>query len=371
MSQIKNKYQIIQKISDEDTVLLHPETDADVVEYSNSNSGLKSTTVQGAIDEVLGKSGVTGVKGGAEGTYRTGNVNITAENIGAEPTGAINSHNSSNSAHSDIRSAISNTQTRADNAYALAEGKANGTSYANIQAFITAFNSLAKTIHKVGDAIYIQTIGVPDFWVYSVESSSTQYTYVSDKAFVEAIKSSGSVKVGYYKISISESDKVDFSEYQKSTDSSLETTDKTITGAINEVRATANTATSKANTNATDISNIKSGTTKVGSSSTADTATSASKLSTARTIGVTVGSGTNASGATITGTGSQSFDGSANKTITANLGDSGVTAGTYSAIQVNSKGIAVAGGQMVEIGASGQSTPSSSLATGGLFFKVI
>ena len=65
------------------------------------------------------------------------------------------------------------------------------------------------------------------------------------------------------------------------------------------------------------------------------------------------------------------MDGSANKTVSVTLGDSGVAAGTYSAVQVNAKGIAVAGGQMIEIGTSGQTAPSATLATGGLFFKVV
>ena len=34
-------------------------------------------------------SGVTGVKGAAETSYRTGNVNITAENIGALPSNTV------------------------------------------------------------------------------------------------------------------------------------------------------------------------------------------------------------------------------------------------------------------------------------------
>ena len=52
MAQTKNKYQIIQKVSDQDTILLHPETEAGIVEYDNSQSGLSATTVQGAIDEI-------------------------------------------------------------------------------------------------------------------------------------------------------------------------------------------------------------------------------------------------------------------------------------------------------------------------------
>lgn len=375
MAQTKNNYQIIQKISENDTLLLHPETEAGVVEYDNTQSGLQATTVQDAIDELKSSTPVTGVKGNAEATYRTGNVNLTPANIGAEEAGTVSSHNSSNTAHNDIRQAVSAAQTRADNAYALAEGKSKGVSYESIQAFATAFNSLAKDTHNIGDAIYIQTANVPDFWVYSVENSSSSYTYTNDTAFVNAIKTNGFVQVGYFKISALEADKVDLTGYQTKTDNSLNTTSKTIVVAINEVKSTADTASSTASSNTTEITNIKNGTTKVGAATSADSATeatSATKWKTARTIGVTVGSGTRSDGSTaITGSGSQSVDGSANKTISVTLGDSGVTAGTYSAVQVNAKGIAVAGGQIIEVGTSGQTTPSNSLATGGLFFKLV
>lgn len=53
------------------------------------------------------------------------------------------------------------------------------------------------------------------------------------------------------------------------------------------------------------------------------------------------------------------------------LADSGISAGTYSAVSVNAKGQATAGGQIVEIGSSNQTTPSSSLVVGGIFFKEI
>ncbi|MBQ7798307.1 MAG: hypothetical protein IJ371_04215, partial [Clostridia bacterium] len=194
MVQTTNKYQIIQKISADDTVLLHPETDADVVEYSDTKSGLGATTVQGAIEKLAEGTGVTAVKGNAESTYRKGQVNLTPADIGAEELGSIETHNKSGTAHSDIRNAVSTAQSRADDAYALAEGKANATSYTSIEAFITAFNSLAKNSYKVGDNIYLQTLNVPDLWVYSIESSSSAYTYTSDDAFINALKSAGSVQ---------------------------------------------------------------------------------------------------------------------------------------------------------------------------------
>lgn len=49
--------------------------------------------------------------------------------------------------------------------------------------------------------------------------------------------------------------------------------------------------------------------------------------------------------------------------------ESGIVAGVYSAIAVNSKGIAYAGGHIVEFGKNKNADPSDSLAVGGLFFR--
>lgn len=53
-------------------------------------------------------------------------------------------------------------------------------------------------------------------------------------------------------------------DYQKKQDNTLNTTAKTVVGAINEVKGTADAASTKATTNATEITNIKNGTTAVG-----------------------------------------------------------------------------------------------------------
>ena len=112
----------------------------------------------------------------------------------------------------------------------------------------------------------------------------------------------------------------------------------------------------------TEIANIKNGTTKVGKATSADSAgsaTSAGKLTNARTISL----GSDMSG-------SASFDGSANITINATLKAVG-TAGTYTAITTDSKGRVVSGGQILEVGTTSQVTPNKSLAIGGIFFKEI
>lgn len=56
--------------------------------------------------------------------------------------------------------------------------------------------------------------------------------------------------------------------------------------------------------------------------------------------------------------------------VNSDLPDSGVTAGVYSAVQVNAKGVITAGNQMVEWGVTGQTAPSDTLAIGGLFFEL-
>ena len=84
------------------------------------------------------------------------------------------------------------------------------------------------------------------------------------------------------------------------------------------VASNASSALSKANANATEITNIKNGTTKVGK---------ADKLTTARTISLSGDA-----------TGSTTFDGSANKEISVTLSNTGVTAGTYNTVTVDAKG---------------------------------
>ena len=56
--------------------------------------------------------------------------------------------------------------------------------------------------------------------------------------------------------------------------------------------------------------------------------------------------------------------------LSAYLRATGVTAGSYSAVTVDTKGRVTAGGKSVEFGTSGQTAPSDSLMVGGLFFEL-
>lgn len=151
--------------------------------------------------------------------------------------------------------------------------------------------------------------------------------------------------------------------YQTKTDNTLETTSKTVVGAINEVKGTADSSLSKANANATEISNIKNGTTKVKKAETADKVVN--KL--------TVGNGTT----------SVQFDGSAAKNVTlgtsdfsvsetsgtlsVGLSNTGVAAGTYTALAVNAKGRVTAGGRAIAFIGKDDPIPSDVMVNGLIF----
>ena len=358
---------------------LDPETESSVVTYDNTASQLTSTNVKAAVDELktridtvqlnvdsLDSNVVKGVKGSAESSYRKGQVSISYQNVGAEQAGAVSTHNSSGSAHSDIRSSVTTAQNTADEAKSIAQGRARAVSFDTVSAMATALNSAAKTDYKVGDNLFIKALNVPDYWISKVnDSKSGDY--------------------GYFEISPLETQSVDLTGYQTKTDNSLETTSKTVVGAINELKDQVTSALSDIDIAATmavnasnDVADIVNGNTPAArattatSASSADRATSAGKWTSAITLGVTVDGGLKSDGSThISATGTASVDGHENKTVAVTMADSGVTAGTYSAVQVNAKGLAVAGGQMIEIGSSGQTTPSASLANGGIFFKEV
>lgn len=151
--------------------------------------------------------------------------------------------------------------------------------------------------------------------------------------------------------------------YQTKTDNTLGTTSKTVVGAINEVKGTADSALSKANANATEISNLKNGTTKAKKAETADNVEN--KL--------TVGNGTT----------SVQFDGSAAKNVTlgtsdfsvsetsgtlsVGLSNTGVTAGTYTALAVNAKGRVTAGGRAIAFIGKDDPIPSDVMVNGLIF----
>ena len=90
--------------------------------------------------------------------------------------------------------------------------------YASISDMVAGLNALDNTALNVGTNIFVQTLDVPDFWVYSVNASKVVYNYSSDQNLIDSINANGYVQIGYYSISKLESQKVDLDGVLKNTD---------------------------------------------------------------------------------------------------------------------------------------------------------
>ena len=282
---------------------------ADIGEI-NAIDGLTATNVQEAlvaIKDIADNGGVTGVKGGAESTYRKGNVNITAANIGLG-----NLTNDAQVKRSEM-------------------GVANGVATLGNDGKVPS----AQLPSYVDDVLeYANKSGFPSTGetgkIYVAKDTNLTYRW-SGSAYVEI---SVSLALGETSSTAYAGDK------GKALATRLTTAEGNITSNDGDISALQTRATK-----------LEDGTTPAGK---------ATKLATARTISVTGDA-----------TGSTSFDGSANKSIALTLANTGVTAGTYSAVAVDAKGRVTGGNQIIEWGASGQTEPSANLAVGGLFFMLV
>ena len=423
------------------------ETSAEQVTVADAGNKLTATNVEDALQELaeaIGNAGkvndVLDANGSSIVTNKIaklskaavglGNVDNTADadkNVkhatSADSATTANSANTANSATKATQDASGNVIT---STYATKNelrdglaGRANTKTYENYQAFVTAVNAMNNTALKVGDNVYIKKLDVPDMWVTAVNATSAPYTYTNDQAIINALDTTDGLTVGYFSFSKLETEKVALSTYQTKTDNSLATADKTVVGAINEVKNTADSALSKANANDTEIANIKNGTngTKVKKAETADNATNVTTNINGKKIssifeddGITVKNATHAmsadsstkvinplyfAGHTDDGTLiNLAFNGSADKmlkfkqadfncttdnvslmtcelsTVYTNTEKTQTVAGQYSAVQVDEKGRVTAGGKSIEWGTSGQTTPSGVLMLGGLFMEL-
>ena len=417
MATTRKNYQIIQKVGEDEFIVLLPETDAGNVQVEAE--GIEASTVKGAleelhgqIDEITGGGVVTGIKGEAEDEFHQGNVTITKANIGL---GNVNNTADADKPVSTAQQAALNLKEDKSKLKALAYkdslakgdvglgnvtndaqvkrsemGVANGVATlgedgkvpsAQLPSYVddviegtyvneTTFNGAGGSpVTPESGKIYVDTTtnkeyrwGGTKFAVISEsialgETAST--AYAGDKGKQNATDIAAlKTRVGSVESKNTQQDTA-ITAAQEAADGAQEAAEAAASAA-SAADTKATTAQTKANTNETNITKITNGTTKVGKAGTADSATAAGKLSTARTIALKGDA-----------TGSTTFDGSANKDITVTLANSGVQAGSYSAVTVDAKGRVTAGGQLVEVGTEGQSTPSANLATGGLFFKLI
>ena len=368
------KYRITQLQDDDSLLELHPATDADIVSVDKSSGKYEgeADNVQDALEEIYDlaqNGGVTGVKGNAETDYRKGDVNLTPANIGAQPaftdgnaTVATESNGIVTIKHGVIQNggAIQNDST-ADIVLGAAAKKGVATS---IDSSSTDNDlATAKAVNDKIDAlpepmIFKGSLGtggtITD--LPQATSSNNGFTY---KVITAGTYASKAAKVGDTFIS-------------DGTDWVLIPSGDEPSGTVTSVGAQ---GASGSHVTVTGGPITDSGTLTVGvesgysiPSNTKQTewdakydkpGTGIPKTDLAQGVQNSLDSADTAYQKPSTGIPST------------DLAPSGVTEGTYSAVSVNSKGIVTAGAQMIEVGATGQTTPSASLAVGGLFFKEI
>lgn len=281
---------------------------ADIVEI-NTIEGLDASNVQDALEkikDIADNGGVTGVKGSNESSYRKGNVNISADNIGL---GNVTNHAQVKRSEMGVANGVATLG---------ADGKVpSGQLPSYVDDVLEFENKTAFPATGETGKIYV------------AKDKNLTYRW-GGTAYVEI---SASIALG-------------------------ETSSTAYAGDKGKALATRVSAVEeKVTTNGNSISSIGSRVTNIENGNRA--AAKADKLTNARNISITG----DASGST-------NFDGSVDKSITLTLANSGVAAGTYSAVAVDAKGRVTAGNQIIEWGAKGQKEPSADLAVGGLFFML-
>ena len=282
---------------------------ADIVEI-DPITGLDSTNVQEAlvaIKDIADNGGVTGVKGGAETEFRKGDVTITKANVG-------------------LGNVTNDAQVKRSEM-----GVANGVATLDSDGKVPASQlpSYVDDVLEYDNKAVFPATGESDK-IYVAKDTNLTYRW-SGSAYVEI---SVSLALGETSSTAYSGDK------GKALAERMTTAETNIASNDSDIAALQDRATK-----------FEDGTTPAGK---------ATKLATARKISLTGDA-----------TGNTTFDGSADKSIAVTLANTGVTAGTYSAVAVDTKGRVTAGNQIIEWGTSGQTEPSASLAVGGLFFMLV
>lgn len=100
----------------------------------------------------------------------------------------------------------------------IAKGRNQAVAYSNYAEMVETLNAMEKDEFKVGQNIYIGTVGVPDLWVYSVEPIVHNFTYESDEGIVEMLNNNVTIQCGYYKLAMLEGQKVDLTKINERLD---------------------------------------------------------------------------------------------------------------------------------------------------------
>lgn len=97
---------LTSQIQTNDGILFEDKLQADLLTLKNDIQTENKEYIDNKIETIVPDVPVTSVNG------KTGDINLTAVDVGAEASGSVSSHNTSNTAHNDIRILLSELTTR-------------------------------------------------------------------------------------------------------------------------------------------------------------------------------------------------------------------------------------------------------------------
>ena len=180
-----------------------------IISYDDTKANLGTDNLQGAIEKLDDKID------GIEQTAINTSYNNTTSGLSA----------------TNVQGAIDENASIGNQALAIAKGRNQSLAYNNYSEMITALTSMTKDELKRGQNLYIGTVGVPDLWVYSVETNKVNYSYTNDNAIVNSLGTNTTIQVGYYKLAQLETQKVDLTNIESDIDA-LQTSDTDINALI-------------------------------------------------------------------------------------------------------------------------------------------
>lgn len=95
-------------------------------------------------------------------------------------------------------------------------------SFNDVFGIVSVLNPAPNSLFVIGNNIYDERLSTPDYWVSSVEATSVPYTYTTDEQFWEDALN-GDLQVGFYKLKMLGTEKVDLTDYIKNTDYATDT----------------------------------------------------------------------------------------------------------------------------------------------------
>lgn len=431
MADTIKKYRIREKIDSNNTLILHPETESSVVIHNGESLSSVLTDIDNEITNIA-TNRVSGVKGDSETSYRTGNVNITKANIGL---GNVNNTSDADKPISTATQNALNLKEDKSNLKALAYkdslsksdvglgnvtndaqvkrsemGQAGGVAQLDASGKVPssqlpsyvddvleyASKSNFPTTGESGKIYVDKSTNITYRWGGSSyveispslalgETSSTAYAGDKGKQNATNIATNTSninkIINGTTTVKKAEQDGSGnniVNTYAKKADVVDKTSEQTISGdkwftgttsidelflrpkgdnALPKIRVLNNQAVSEYNLL---LPNYSSGDHTIA---TTDDIPTIPNLSVDSSVSGSFIKDLTVSGHKITQT--------KGNITNSDLPNSGITAGTYSAIAVNSKGIATSGAQIIEIGTTANGSPSTNLAIGGLYFQLL